>query len=132
MALRQGNGGYIMEELYQEEAVNLESNSVWVGTSKYAEEDKKRLDEYSRWKREWTNELKKRKADKLRDKVFAINAILSIVGLIYVYFDWTSCYIELGKITKTEAQLGVLYGVLLAGLVFIMKITQWIRIKYRL
>lgn len=110
-----------MEELYQEEAVNLESNSVWVGTSKYAEEDKKRLDEYSRWKREWTNELKKRKADKLRDKVFAINAILSIVGLIYVYFDWTSCYIELGKITKTEAQLGVLYGVLLAGLVFIIK-----------
>ena len=29
--------------------------------------------------------------------------------------------IELGKITKMEAQLGVLYGVLLAGLVFLIK-----------
>lgn len=103
-----------MDDLYEEAAVDLESSSVWVGSNKYAEEDKKRLEEYSKWKKEWTFEVKKRKRERTGAKIGIICAVISVVGLIYVYYDLITCHIELGRITSGEAMWGTLLAVLIS------------------
>lgn len=106
--------GDTMDGMYEESAVDLENNSVWVGSSKYSEEDTKRLEEYAKWKKEWSLEVRKRKSRRTGEKIGIICSVISFIGLIYLYYDLTTCHIELGRITVEQAVRGTLFALLIS------------------
>ena len=96
-----------MNPVYNEEAKQLYDMSVWQSNDEYIDKEKEREKEYLQWKATWQREVKKRRKERIRDKVMILEVLLYGIFALYVVYELFRCYIKLEYLTRNDVILTV-------------------------